>query len=411
MTRRGITIGLATLLAAIIVVSAPAFGQDAEERIKVQGGTAYVPSEVVVATEDGGYAVREVEAATLGGIKKEAEKIEEEKNVLVVTPNYVYKPTLSPDDPYARYGYQYNLEKIKARGAWEHSRGEGVTIGFVDTGYYRAHPDLDAKVRGEYDFVEEDSDAQDSGYHGTAVVGVAAAETNNGVGIASTGFGAGFLMAKACDPTRCQLSDIADALDWLVDQDVGIINLSFGAEHDVPPPPEGWCQDILNEGENEDRGDVLGLAVCRAQEAGALVIAGAGNGGGSTDSFYPAAYPGVLGVAAVDQNNSRATFSNYGPVVDVAAPGVRIISTYNPDSPENTTDALYGYFSGTSFAAPHVAGVAALIEAKNPELTAEMIADRIQSRATDIGASGKDDTYGFGLLNAGCSLSRAYNGC
>ncbi len=114
---------------------------------------------------------------------------------------------------------------------------------------------------------------------------------------------------------------------------------------------------------------MLGLAVQRAQQAGALVIAGVGNDGVSTNSFYPAAYPGVLGVAATDENNAPASFSNSGPVVDVAAPGVGIISTYNPDSPENTTRALYARFSGTSYAAPHVAGVAALVKAKNPDLT------------------------------------------
>jgi subtilisin family serine protease len=392
MTRRGITIGLATLLAAIIVVSAPAFGQDAEERIEEQGGTAYVPGEVVVAREDGSYAVRQVEAETLGDIQEEAEEIEEEKNVIEAGPNYAYELALVPNDLY--FNQQYNLGKIRVEGVWDHFRGEGVTIGFVDTGYYR-HPDLDAKVRGERDFVESeppDSEAQDSGYHGTAVVGVAAAETDNGEGIASVGFQADFVMAKGCEEW-CFSSDTAPALDWLVDQGVEIINLSFGAEQQPPGDP------------------VLGLAVQRARGAGVLVIAAAGNDGDKTGSFYPAAYPGVLGVAAVDQNNAPARFSNYGPVVDVAAPGVNITSTYNPHSPENTTGALYGYFSGTSFAAPHVAGVAALLKAKNPELPAERIAERIQIRATDIGPRGNDDRSGSGLLDAGCSVNRHVNGC
>jgi subtilisin family serine protease len=387
MTRRGITIGLATLLAAIIVVSAPAFGQDTEERIEEQDGTAYVPGEVVVAREDGSYAVRQVEAETLGDIQEEAEEIEEEKNVIEAGPNYAYKPAFEPNDPYFIGGDQYNLGKIKVDRAWDNFRGEGVTIGFVDTGYYR-HPDLDAKVRGEYDFVEEDSEAQDFGYHGTAVVGVAAAETDNGEGIASVGFQAGFFMAKGCEEV-CLSSDTAPALDWLVDQGVEIINLSFGGEQQPPGDP------------------VLGLSVQRARGAGVLVIAAAGNDGEKTGSFYPAAYPGVLGVAAVDQSNAPARFSNYGPVVDVAAPGVKITSTYNPYSPENTTNALYGYFTGTSFAAPHVAGVAALLEAKNPELTPERITDRIQIRAKDMGAHDKDDHFGHGLLDAGCSVNRA----
>src|SRR3712207_5791116 len=202
---------------------------------------------------------------------------------------------------------------------------------FPYTTLFRSHRDLQSKVRGEYDFVGEDPVAQDFGYHGTAVVGVAAAETDNGEGVASVGFGAGFFMARGC-AAECLSSDTAPAVDWLVDQGVRVINLSFAGEQEPPGDP------------------VLGAAVQRAQQAGALVIAGVGNDGVSTNSFYPAAYPGVLGVAATDENNAPASFSNSGPVVDVAAPGVDIISTYNADYPVNETGALYAQFSGTSFA-------------------------------------------------------------
>lgn len=377
---------MAALLATLIVVSAPAFGQDVEEDIEQQSGTAYVPGEVVVAKEDGGYAVRQVQAETLGGIQEKAEELEEGKDVIAAGPNYAYRPSgFAPNDPF--FDQQYNLlSTMRFRGAWGYSRGEGVPIGFVDTGYYGDHPDLDAKVRGEYDFVEEDPAAQDFGYHGTAAVGVAAAETNNGAGIASAGFEAGFFMAKACTDW-CYSSDTAPAMDWLVDKGVRIINLSFGAEQTPPGDP------------------VLEASVRRAQEAGALVIAGVGNGGVDTGSFYPAAYPGVLGVAAVGEDKTPASFSNSGPVVDVAAPGVGIISTYNPNSPENTTRAPYARFTGTSFAAPHVAGVAALLKAENPDITAGRIAARIQDSATDRGSPGRDDAYGNGLLNARCAVA------
>jgi thermitase len=384
------TLVVAALLAVLVLAAAPAFGQDGEDLIEEQGGTAYVPGEVVVAKEGGGYAVREVGAETLGAIKEEAEEIEEEKDVLAAGPNYAYEPSFTPNDPF--FEQQYNLFRIKVRRAWEYSRGNEVTIGFVDTGYYAAHPDLDAKVRGEYDFVEEDEVAQDSGYHGTAVVGVAAAETNNAEGIAAAGFNASFLMAKSCAEV-CLSSDTAPAVDWLASQGVKIINLSFGAEQEPPGDP------------------VLGVAVQSAQDAGALVIAGAGNDGINTDSFYPAAYPGVLGVAATDQENTAASFSNSGPVVDVAAPGVDIISTYNAEYPGNTTQALYASFSGTSFAAPHVAGVAALVSARNPDLTAQEINDQIQNNATDLGELGRDDTYGYGLLKARCAVAPKSNRC
>ena len=391
MTRVGITTGLAALLAILIVVSAPAFGQDAEEPIKEQSGTAYVPGEVVVAREDGTYAVRQVQAETLGGIQEKAEEIEEAKDIIAAGPNYAYKLFYAPNDPF--FDQQYNLAPaIRARGAWDYSRGEGVSIGFVDTGYDGDHPDLDSKARGDYDFVREDPVAQDFGYHGTAVVGVAAAETDNQGGIASAGFEAGFFMAKGCTDV-CLSSDTAAALDWLVDRGVKIINLSFGAEQE-PPGDE-----------------VLGLAVQRAQKAGALVIAAVGNDGVNTDSFYPAAYPGVLGVAAIDQDQAPASFTNSGPVVDVAAPGVDIISTYNEHYSGNETGALYARFGGTSYAAPHVAGVAALIKARKPGITAEGIAARIKNTAIDLGKPGRDDAYGYGLLGARCAVAPRLDNC
>jgi len=384
------TLVVAALLASLVLAAVPAFGQEGEEQIEKHGGTAYVPGEVVVAKEGGDYAVREVGAETLGAVEEEAEKIEQEEDVLAAGPNYAYEPSFTPNDPF--FEQQYNLLRIKVGRAWEYSRGGDVTIGFVDTGYFAAHPDLDAKVRSEYDFVEEDEVAQDFDYHGTGVVGVAAAETDNAEGIAAVGFKAGFSMAKGCTDV-CLSSDTAPAVDWLVGQGVKIINLSFGAEQEPPGDP------------------VLGVSVQRAQEAGALVIAGAGNDGINTDSFYPAAYPDVLGVAATDAENASASFSNSGPVVDVAAPGVDIISTYNADYPENTTQALYASFGGTSLAAPHVAGVAALVKARRPDLTAQEIAVRIQDNATDLGEPARDDVYGYGLLNARCAVAPSLKRC
>src|SRR5215211_1519287 len=382
---------LATLLATLIVISAPAFGKgNVNKHIRKQHGTAYVPGEVVVAKDGGGYDIRKVDADTLGVVKQKAEEIEAEKDLRAAGPNYAYEPSFTPNDPFV--DQQYNLRRIRARGAWEYSLATGVTIGFVDTGYYAAHSDLDAKIRGEYDFVEEDEVAQDSGYHGTTVVGVAAAETNNAEGISAAGFNAGFLMATGCTEV-CLSSDTASAVEWLVGRGAKIINLSLGAEQEPPGDP------------------VLGASVQRAQEAGALVIAAAGNDGINTDSVYPAAYPDVLGVSATDQDNAPASFSNSGPVVDVAAPGVDLISTYNADYPENTTGALYARFSGTSLAAPHVSGVAALLKARNADLTSEQIAARIQDNATDLGEPGRDDTYGYGLLNARCAVAPSSDRC
>jgi len=148
---------------------------------------------------------------------------------------------------------------------------------------------------------------------------------------------------------------------------------------------------------------VLGQAVQRAQEAGALVIAGVGNKEVNTDSYYPAAYPGVLGVAALGEDTTPASYS--GPVVDVAAFGVDIVSTNNPLYPGPLSGQLYARFGGTSFAAPQVAGVAALVKARNPSITGEDIAATIQNNATDLGSPGRDNAYGNGLLNARCAVA------
>src|SRR5215212_9151676 len=128
------TLVLAALVASFILATAPAFGQEeGEDWIEEQGGTAYVPGEVVVAKEGGGYAVREVGAETLGAIKEKAEEIEAQNDVQAAGPNYAYEPSFTPNDPF--FEQQYNLSAIRARKAWEDSRGEGVSIGFVDTGY------------------------------------------------------------------------------------------------------------------------------------------------------------------------------------------------------------------------------------------------------------------------------------
>lgn len=391
MKRRLIAMCGAAAFAASILLAGSAFGQEAGTQIEEQDGTAYVPGEVVVAERGGGFAVREVGADTLGDIKEEAAEITGERDVLAAGPNYAYKPSFVPNDPF--FDQQYNLFAIRAGGAWNRSpQGEGVSIGFVDTGYNAAHPDLAEKARGEKDFVDEDEIAQDFDYHGTGVVGVAAAETDNAEGVAAVGSRAGFIMAKGCTEW-CLSSDTAPAVEWLVDQGAEIINLSFGAEQEPPGDP------------------VLGAEVQAAREAGALVIAAAGNDGANTAASFPAAYPEVLGVAATDEEGAPASFSNSGPVVDVAAPGVGIISTYNAEYAGNTTGALYARFQGTSFAAPHVAGVAALLKAKNEDLTAQEIAARIQGNATDLGEPGFDEVYGSGLLNARCAVAPRTDRC
>jgi subtilisin family serine protease len=356
----------------------------------------FVPGEIVVRTEDGEYETREVDAQKLDALEKAAEKIEDrDRSVEEASANFVYSTDrVVPNDFY--FNYQDWLPPIWAPEAWDYSKGgdRGVRIGLVDTGWQQNHPDLANKAYDEYDFVNEDPRAEAGGndYHGTSVAGVAAADTNNNEGVASIGFNARFVMAKACTDF-CLTEDTAPAIDWLAQQkQVKIINLSFGAIF-----PDGTAPDPL-----------LGDAIQRAQEAGALVVASAGNDGVYTDSFYPSCFEGVLGVGAVNDAGTDAYFSNAGPCVDLVAPGESVLTTtrWSQAFPYE-----YGYVTGTSFSAPQVAGTAALIKASNRNLSAEEIADRLQDQATDKGPPGRDNLYGYGLLDAECSVNPSDSRC
>jgi subtilisin family serine protease len=365
----------------------------------------FVPGEVVVRTEDGEYETKEVNAQKLGAVEKAAEKIEvKDPSVEEASANFIYYTnsvvsSVVPNDFY--FGYQNWLRAIGAPDAWDYSKGGGdsggVRIGLVDTGWQRDHPDLANKAYDEYDFVAEPEDpvaeAEGDDYHGTSVAGVAAADTNNNQGVASVAFNARFIMAKACTIDGCKTEDTAPAIDWLAQQKhVKIINLSFGAIY-----PAGTAPDPL-----------LGDAIRRAQEAGALVVASAGNDGVYTDNFYPSCFEGVLGVGAVNEAGTHASFSNAGPCVDLVAPGQRVLTTTRKSE---AFSYEYGYVSGTSFSAPQVAGTAALIRAKNRDLNAQQIADRLEDQAMDKGAPGRDDLYGYGLLDAECSVNPDDNDC
>jgi subtilisin family serine protease len=381
---------------------APPDGQIAEAPLaSTEAGVTFVPGEVVVRTQDGGYQTRSIDAQSLDAVKQAANNIEtQDPSVEEAGPNYAYKPEFVPDDP--RYDQQNWLRTIKAPGAWNDSRASGVRIGVVDTGWQIDHPDLVNDAGEDYDFVEEDEEAQGYDYHGTSVAGIAAADTNNTVGVASVGFNARFLMAKACadDPLTvkvevvCKTEDTAPAIDWLAqERRVKIINLSFGG--------------IYNDGTPDQ---LLGAAIQRAQNAGALVVASAGNDGVYTDNYYPSCFTNVLGVGAIGVDGTSASFSNTGPCVDLVAPGVDVYTTFDVNDPILPAER-YAYVNGTSFTSPQVAGTAALIRATNLDLSAEQITNRLQNWATDKGDPGRDDVYGYGLLNAKCSVSPANDGC
>lgn len=240
--------------------------------------------------------------------------------------------------------------------AWQVTTGPGVVVAVVDTGVQPDHPALRGRVLPGYDFVNADDDAADDDGHGTAVAGVIAAD---GEGAAGACTGCRILPVKvlAANGTG-DWGTIAAGIVWAADHGAQVINLSFGAPHAL---------------------DVVAAAVAYAESKGAIVVAAAGNAGVSVP-FYPAAYPGVISVAGVDQNDVRYSWSNFGSWVTVAAPGCMtttwLSGGYTPD------------FCGTSTAAPFVAGLAGLARSFRPTVASTDFASALARSAAPVADAG-----------------------
>jgi thermitase len=271
---------------------------------------------------------------------------------------------------------------IKATTAWDQTKGDaGTIIAVVDTGVDMTHVELVNKVVSTgRDFVNDDDDATDDNFHGTWVAGVAAAETNNNEGIAGVAWNCKVLPVKVMDADgNGYYDEMIEGIIWAADNGAKVINISAGGDAD-DPALEAACQ--------------------YAYEKNVVVVAAAGNDGPSVS--YPAAYDNyVLAVGATDYNDEVASFSNPGPQVDVAAPGVWILGPA-PQWYVGTGYYPYVFASGTSGAAPEVAGLAALIVSQKPWLTAKQVMDIIRYTADDVNkssSSGKDDSIGYGRIN------------
>jgi thermitase len=239
-------------------------------------------------------------------------------------------PFVLPNDPYLNK--QWGLTRIQISQLWRStSGGSGVVVAVLDTGIDKSHEDLYGKVVGEVNF--SDSPVTTDLYgHGTHIAGIIAANSDNGLGVVGVAPQSQLLNVKVAeDDGRCQASAIARGIIWAVDNGAEVINISI---------------------EIREPSAALEAAVNYAWENGAIVIAAAGNEG-SQSPVYPAYYENVIAVAATGPDDTRATLSNYGQWVEVAAPGYDIYSTL----PGND----YGYKSGTSFATAYVSGLAAIL--------------------------------------------------
>jgi subtilisin family serine protease len=297
-------------------------------------------------------------------------------NVEFAEPDKITAPDFVPSDPY--FGNQWHLPRIAADSAWNTTAGSAsVVIAILDTGVDGAHPDLAANLVPGWNTYDNNSNSGDVYGHGTEVAGTAAASGNNLAGVSSVAFNCRIMPIRISDTAGYGYdSTAANGLTWAANHGARVANLSYQFSDS----------------------STVSSAANYFQSKGGVVTVSSGNNGALLSL---ADNPNMLTVSATDGNDALASWSNTGEVVDLAAPGVSILTT--------TAGGGYGYVSGTSFSAPTAAGVAALVISANPGLTASQIQQVLKQSADDLGASGKDVQYGWGRVNAQRAVELAMN--
>jgi thermitase len=329
-------------------------------------------------------------------------------NVESASYNYKRKAFDVPNDTYYAVN-QWSLPKIhlspigSGNSGWDITTGESsVKVAVIDTGVNYTHEDLVGRVASfeGYNYVSMDADPMDDEGHGTHCAGIIGAAANNGKGIAGVDWHCTIVPIKVLDSSGSGYdSDIISGINLAIQDAVKVISMSLG-------------------GTGGNNHDPFAIAVSNAVAANIVVVCAAGNDGTQTKE-YPAAYPGAFSVAATGINDEIASYSNYGTWVDISAPGGDgadyhdwIFSTYPFDNatPPNFTNYGYAWAAGTSMATPHVAGLAALLRAKYPALTAEAVVSLIERTADKIDPEnpGYSGLLGAGRINAFNALNNMY---
>jgi thermitase len=351
--------------------------------------------------------VYQLQIPTTASVEEMVYALGRNPDVEYAEPNFIaHIATTTPNDPYFRYQYAlHNTGQeigdggpkgksnadIKAPEAWGEAQGDGATmIAIVDTGVDLFHPDIQSRIQPPgRDFANDDFDATDDNGHGTHVAGIAAADTDNNVGVAGVAWNCKILPVKVTDENGdSYYSWLIDGIRWAADNGADVINISMGGE---------------------DPSTALRDALKYAYDKGIFIAASAGND--DTFVYYPAAYDNYcMAVAATDYDDARMWWSNHGPEIDVAAPGEEVLSlvpTWYPAKVWGGDYPPYGFGDGTSMSAPHVAGLAALIKSYKPWLNPDEIMNIIRYSADDVNSSehkGKDEYIGYGRINMAKAL-------
>ncbi|SDF49048.1 Serine protease, subtilisin family [Blastococcus aurantiacus] len=348
------------LPAVLVDELAPAEQQTLTDLTEGEG----VQLEAFVATPDGPEIVT-LEAGGRSDATAAVQLLERQASVEAADLSVVARATAGEFEQWGNVAIRSDAARAEVpRGALA-----DVVVAVLDTGV-APHEELAGSLLPGKNFTDSPGGATDDRHgHGTHVAGTVAADAGSKVeGVA---VGAKVLPVKVlADGGSGSSAWISGGIIWAADQGADVINMSLGGQHSST---------------------VYNQAISYARSKGATVVAAAGNDNTSA-TFMPAAAPGVIGVAATDEFAEKAWFSNYGSYVDVSAPGEFILST----SPEYG----YVYMSGTSMAAPHVAGVVALMEAAAPAITPDQVEQALTASATDLGAAGRDDVFGHGQVDA-----------
>ncbi len=334
------------------------------------------------------YLDYQVELPKGSAISEIMEELKENADVDYVQKDNLNEMKYTPNDPYFTTNPRdtqrlWGIKAIGADEAWDIAQGEDIIAAVVDSGVDPNHPDLrnnlwrNAQGTHGYDFSDKDNDPTDADGHGTHVAGTIGATANNGIGVAGVAPKVKILAAKIFP--NAYDSVCSNALRYAVDNGAKVINNSWGPTNRSASNP------------------VVERAIDYAHSKGVVVVFAAGNSNDNADYYSGANYSKTISVAAVDHYYKRASFSNYGSTVDIAAPGVRIVSTW--------PGGKYNSIQGTSMAAPHVTGLAAVMLSKNPNLTNEQVRSILKGTATKV----NDSSIGAGVIDAHEALKYVAN--